>query len=437
MSTTKPGLKIAYAIQNVGGIDFSQDVGDTVPVKQTLLGLQRAGHEVRCFRLRDREVVRHDDFLDFQRMRQTTPGMTGSAPFMKLESGVRRLQKILGLPYFAFFDTYRFYEACYRNFPSFDLCHEHNGLFCAGAALACKRLRVPYVLTFSADLLLERALVGKPLKGLHARIASAEARFTYKLAKKILCVSEAAKRHLIETWEVEAEKIVVMPSGVDVNLFKPGDADHSDLRNEFGLNGSQVITFVGGFQPWHGLELLVESFAMVLNEIPTAKLLLVGDGRARPDVEKSIQKFGIASNVRITGFLPQARIPELLSIADLTVMPYPELPKELWFSPLKMYEYMSAGKAIVASRAGQIAEVIQDGYNGILVEPGNIGELTKTLIRLLRDEDERKRLGTNARQQAVEKHSWDQYIKRLETIYMSALEPTRAQPLPISRGRPA
>ena len=324
--------------------------------------------------------------------------------------------------HYAFFDTYRFYEACYRNFPLFDLCHEHNGLFCAGAALACKRLRLPYILTFSADLLLERALVGKPLRGLHASIAAAEARFTYKLAEKILCVSEAARRHLIETWEVDAEKIVVMANGVDVNLFKPGDAYRSDLRNEFGLNGSQVITFVGGFQPWHGLDLLVESFAMVLNEIPTAKLLLVGDGRARPDVEKSVQKFGIASNVMITGLLPQVRIPEILSIADLAVMPYPELPKELWFSPLKMYEYMSAGKAIVASRAGQIAEVIQDGYNGILVEPGNIGELTQTLIRLLRDGDERKRLGTNARQQAVEKHSWDHYINRLEAIYMSALE---------------
>jgi glycosyltransferase involved in cell wall biosynthesis len=420
----KPRLKIAYAIQNVGGIDFSQDVGDTVPVKQSLIGLQRAGHEVRCFQLKNRGVVQYEDLLDVQKTRQTPLRITGSAPFLKFESGIRRLQKILSLPYFAFFDTYRFYEACSSNFPAFDLCHEHNGLFCIGAAFACKRLRIPYILTFSADLLLERALVGKPLKGLHARIASAEARFTYKLARKILCVSDAAKNHLIETWQVAPEKIVIMPNGVDINLFTPRDAHRSNLWSELGLSGNQVITFVGGFQPWHGLEILVESFSRLLSEIPNAKLLLVGDGRARQDVEKSIQKFGVASSIIITGMVPQVRIPEFLAIADLAVMPYPELPKELWFSPLKMYEYMSAGKAIVASRAGQIAEVIEDGYNGVLVEPGDIGNLTQTMIRLLQDEEERKRLGSNARRQAVEKHSWDQYVGRLESIYMDVLEST-------------
>ena len=428
VSATKQRLKIAYAIQNVGGIDFSQDVGDTVPVKQSLLGLQRAGHEVRCFQLKDRGVLQYDDLSDIRKVLKTPLKITGSAPFLKFESAVRRTQKLLRLPYFAFLDTYRFYEACYQNFPAFDLCHEHNGLFCIGAALACRKLSIPYILTFSADLLLERALVGKPLKGLHARIAATEARFTYKFAKKILCVSEAARRHLIDTWQVDPEKIAVMPNGVDINLFKPTNAQSDDLRHELGLNGSQIITFVGGFQPWHGLDLLVESFAMLLKEIPTAKLLLVGDGRARPDVEKSIQKFGIAPNVMITGFLPQGRIPAFLSIADLAIMPYPQLPKELWFSPLKMYEYMSAGKAIVASRAGQIAEVIEDGYNGVLVEPGNTGSLTQTMIRLLKDEKERNRLGMNARQQAVEKHSWDRYVSRLETIYMSALEPSLAKP---------
>ena len=422
VSAAKPRLKIAYAIQNVGGIDFSQDVGDTVPVKQSLIGLKRAGHQVRCFQLKDRGVVQYADVSNPQQVEQTTLRITGSAPFLKFESGIRRLQKILKLPYFAFFDTYRFYEACSRHFPAFDLCHEHNGLFCVGAALVCQKLQIPYVLTFSADLLLERKLVGKPLKGLHAKIATAEARFTYKQAKKILCVSEAARRHLIETWQVAPEKIVVMPNGVDINLFKPEVPQSDELRSQLGLTNSPVIIFVGGFQPWHGLELLVESFAMVLKEIPAAKLLLVGDGRARPDVEKSIQKFGVASNVIITGFLPQAEIPKYLSIADLAVMPYPELPKEMWFSPLKMYEYMSAGKAIVASRAGQIAEVIEDGYNGVLVEPGNTRTLRDTLIRLLKNEEECSRLGTNARQQAVEKHSWEQYVKRLEAVYLSVLE---------------
>jgi glycosyltransferase involved in cell wall biosynthesis len=94
----------------------------------------------------------------------------------------------------------------------------------------------------------------------------------------------------------------------------------------------------------------------------------------------------------------------------------------MWFSPLKMYEYMSAGKAIVASRSGQIAEVIKNGYNGVLVEPGNTRNLSDTIVHLLKDDEKRSHLGFNARQQAVEKHSWDQYVNRLEEVYLSVLE---------------
>jgi glycosyltransferase involved in cell wall biosynthesis len=295
-----------------------------------------------------------------------------------------------------------------------------------GAAMACKRLGLPYVLTFSADLFLERAFVGHPLKGLHAKIAARQARFTYDLAKKILCVSEPAKQHLVDNWQVSPEKIVVMPNGVDINLFKPGNSQ-SALRSELGLNGHHVISFVGGFQPWHGLDILVESFAMCLKEVPTAKLLLVGVGRARDEVEKSIKKFGVEANVIITGFVSQQRVPDYLAVSDLAVMPYPELPKELWFSPLKMYEYMSAGKAIVASSAGQIAEVIHDGENGILVEPGNQHDLARALIRLLQNPDERTRLGATARRQAVEHHSWDQYVRKLEKVYRDVIETSKVQ----------
>lgn len=421
MPLVNPRLRIAYAIQNIGGIDFSQDIGDTVPVKQSLLGLQRIGHEVHCFRLWKRDIIRYDDVANPEWRQKVPLGISGSRGFKTFESGVRRLQKTFNWPYFAFFDAYRFYEASIKYLPNYDLCHEHNGLFCIGAAMASKRLGKPYILTFSADLFLERAFVGHPLKGVHAKVAAWQARYTYALAKKILCVSEPAKQHLVTSWQVDPEKIVVMPNGVDINLFKPGNPN-MHLKNTLGLNGHQVIAFVGGFQPWHGLEILVESFAQCLNEVPNIKLLLVGDGRAREDVEKAIQKFGVSSNVIITGFVPQQQVPDYLSVSDMAVMPYPELPKELWFSPLKMYEYMSAGKAIVASRAGQIAEVINHGENGFLVEPGDKDDLAKALLRLLKNPEEGARLGATARQQAIEHHSWAQYVRKLENIYFSALQ---------------
>lgn len=413
-------LRVAYAIQNVGGIDFRNDVGDTVPVKYTLRGLQQSGHDVTCFRLRGRSVVAINDISQPDRTRDTPLGLSGTRPFRLFESAVRRFQRTLRLPYFALFDLYRFYEACYRQLPEYTLCHEHNGLFCAGGALAAWRLNVPYVLTFSADPLFERALGGRPLRGLRARVATWEAQFTYRVAKKIICVSEPAKRHLVETWKVDPAKIVVMPNGVDIDLFHPG-YDPTQIRLELNLGNSPVVGFVGGFQHWHGLDRLVKGFAQVLAEFPCAKLLLVGDGRARGEVQEKVAELGLAESVVITGLIPQDRVPEMLSAIDVAVLPYPRLPKELWFSPLKLYEYLAAGKAVVASRDGQIAEVVRDGDNGLLVEPGNTDALAKAMIRLLNDPAERERLGGNARRQAVEHHSWDHYIRRLEETYWKAL----------------
>jgi len=413
-------LRIAYAIQNVGGIDFNQDIGDTVPVKYTLKGLRQAGHDVSCLQLRGRSIIGIDDITDLNKVWEASLRLTGTKLFKFFESGIRWLQGGLRLPYFALFDSYRFYEACLHHLPQYTLCHEHNGLFCAGAAMACSRLGMPYILTFSADPLFELNLIGKPLRGIHAWVAAWEARLTYRLAKKIICVSEPAKQHLVENWQVKPEKIVVMPNGVDVQLFGSYH-NPQPARARLGLGNAPVVGFVGGFQLWHGLDRLVESFAQVLQEVPQAKLLLVGDGPARAVVEQKIAELGVESGVIITGFIPQERVPEMLAVVDVAVIPYPQLPQELWFSPLKLYEYMAAGKAIVASNSGQIAEVIQNNHNGLLVEAGNVADLAQAIITLFKNPAERKRFGQNARQQAIERHSWEQYIKRLEEIYLSLL----------------
>jgi glycosyltransferase involved in cell wall biosynthesis len=166
----------------------------------------------------------------------------------------------------------------------------------------------------------------------------------------------------------------------------------------------------------------VESFAQVLQEIPQTRLLLVGDGPARTLVERKIAELGLETAVTITGLLPQAQVPIMLAATDVAVLPYPDLPAELWFSPLKLYEYMAAGKAIVASGAGQIAEILQHDRNGVLVAPGDVAGLARAIVRLLNDPAQRAQLGRNARKQAVERHSWTQYVEQLAQIYGGLVE---------------
>lgn len=411
-------------IQNVGNIDFSQDVGDTVPVKNSLLGLQRAGHAADCYRLAGQSVIRISDVSSPDNVDVSSLGVTGKSYFHLLEGGFRRLQRIFGVPYFALFDSYRFYEGCMRILPQYDICHEHNGLFSLGASLACSRLKMPYILTFSADPLMELELVGKPLKGIHKSAAIKAAIYSYQAANRIICVSRQASQHLIDEWRVTPEKIVVLPNGVDVNLFSQVH-NPERIRSRFGFNEDVVIGFVGGFQYWHGLDMLTESFASVVADHPGVKLFLVGDGPAKDSIEKVVKKLDLDKFVVFSGLVPQDQVPEYLSAMDVAVLPYPKLPKDLWFSPLKLYEYMAAAKAIIASDSGQISEVITDGTNGILVEPGNAVELTSALIKLIDDDDMRINLGKSAQLQAKRQHSWDSYVHRLESVYANVIKEAR------------
>jgi glycosyltransferase involved in cell wall biosynthesis len=413
-------LKIVYAIQNVG-LDLDEPVGDAVPVIATIRGLHRQGHSVSVWALSGVRVLERlvaDE--DPARARSAPLGISRWWLFRKFEGLLRRVQRWLRLPYFALFDNLRFYEAMLRLGREADLVHEHNGLFSIGAALACRRLAKPYILTFSADAIMERDLIGQPLKGPHLRAAKMAAAFTYRQARAILTVSNAAKTHLIENWQVDPDKIWVMPNGVDLALFG-ASPNVIARRAELGWQDQHVIGFVGGFQPWHGLEILLQAFADLRRAGQNVKLLLVGDGRHRPVLDQLIQRLSLQSDVHITGLIPPAEVPAWMAVMDSATLPYPKLPSEMWFSPLKLYEYMAAGKAIVASRSGQIAEVLSDAETGLLVQPGDPLELQAALARLIANPELASSLGQAARRLANERHSWGRYVEKLENVYEFAL----------------
>jgi glycosyltransferase involved in cell wall biosynthesis len=205
-----------------------------------------------------------------------------------------------------------------------------------------------------------------------------------------------------------------------LELFSPRDG--AAARAELNLPGdAPVVMFVGGFQPWHGLEHLLDAFAQVQAARPDARLVLVGDGPAREAVTRQARALRLNGCLHITGSVPHARVPQLLAAADVVAAPYPRLPREMWFSPLKLYEYMAAGKAIVATDDGQIRQAIQDGENGLLVPPGDVSSLAAAITQLVQDPARRAQLGQTARCHAVERHSWERHIDRLIEVYRTVL----------------
>lgn len=411
-------MKIAYCLPDQHWIDEMRGgkPKDAAHIQQRYIaeGLRARGHSITYFAPRGLMDVRMAHATDEFAVASQT--WTASAWFNLLSKMVWRLQQLVGIPYLNVFSNLRREDAYLQALPSHDLAFERNSLYNIGVARACRKLKIPYVIFFDADQIAELDFMGRPLKGLLRWRAQNLLRENLSLAKRIICVSEPARKHLMDAWNVPADKINVLSNAVDIHRFKPQPDQRAATRASLVLTTHPLIVFVGSFYQWHDIAILLESFAAVLRSCPDARLVLVGDGTERPKMMQRAAELKIAGAVTFTGFIAHAEVSRYVNAADIAVVPVPAMKQEMWLSPMKLFEYMASGKAIVASAMGQIVNVIRDGENGLLVPAGDEQALANVIHRLITDHDLRDRLGKQARDDAVKNHSWEQYLSNLEQI---------------------
>ena len=244
-------------------------------------------------------------------------------------------------------------------------------------------------------------------------------RINLAAATRIFVVAEVERNNLIKAG-VPAEKIVVNPNGVDVEDFRPG-VGRETIRRELGVPDDATLAgFVGTFGPWHGVLTLAEAIAL-LPPYSGLRFLFVGAGMFRDEVERIISAAGRSRQVIFAGQVEHKKVPALLDNCDILLSPHVPMTdgSEFFGSPTKLFEYMAMGKAIVASRLGQIAEVLDDEETALLVEPGNAQQLADAILRLSNSRELRERLGAAARRLAVERHTWKQNAQRVIDEYGS------------------
>ncbi len=276
-----------------------------------------------------------------------------------------------------------------------DLVYERYSPFGIAGTMIARTLGIPHVLEVNAPLAREGAQYRRQAL---SDAASALERSAFSATRLIRCVSSQLRAELIEAG-VAAEKIMVVPNGVDSGLFCADGPRYSD-----SLEGKFVVGFVGSLKPWHGIGTLAEAFR-TLAEDSRFHLLVVGDGPMAKTLESLSND--CPGQITLVRAVPHAEVPSYVRAMDVAVAPYPPLDR-FYFSPLKVLEYMAAGRAIVASRIGQLEELIEHGRTGLLVVPGDVRALVEAVHGLAEQPARGRMLGAQAAQVARTQHSWSQ-----------------------------
>lgn len=241
-------------------------------------------------------------------------------------------------------------------------------------------------------------------------------RLNLRAADLIFVVSEVERRNLIEAG-VNRAKIIVNPNGVDTDRFRP-DCGGREVRLALGVEDLIVVGFVGTFGPWHGAPVLAEA-ARLLTKEADCHFVFIGAGEQRAQTESIIESAAVGAT--FTGSISHEKVPAYLDACDILASPHVRSTdgSEFFGSPTKLFEYLAMGKAIVASRLGQVGEVIIDGENGLLVEPGETAGLARAIERLALDGELRARLGAAARKTAIERYTWRHNAARVFDTILS------------------
>ena len=284
-------------------------------------------------------------------------------------------------------------RALLRDFAP-DVVYERHALFSTAGPELAAGLSVPLIKEVNAPLSDEQAA--------HRRLVFAEKaraieRETLLAADQVIAVSSPLRRWLLSLG-VREERITVLANGVDVRRFEAASRERDRIRAELGLERRPVIGFVGTLKPWHDLATLAEAFVLLRRRRRDAKLLVVGDGPGRATLE------GLDGAV-LTGSVAHEQVPALLAAIDVAVAPCVAGPAS-YFSPLKLFEYLAAGRPVVAAPTGDVPHCIRPAVGGLLYEPADAAELAAAVERLVDDPAGAAALGRRGREHVRAYHTW-------------------------------
>ncbi len=235
----------------------------------------------------------------------------------------------------------------------------------------------------------------------------------YKWAKYINAVTRGNIKSLIEKKGVPNNKILFLPNGVDIDVFKPSSPD-IELSRKLGVVNKKVIIFAGGLGYAQGLDVVVNAMMILRNMLPDLVFIFLGNGPEKERL-KSLSKINKLDNVQFLEAVPLNMVPKYYSLSYAGFASLKNLALFEEVRPSKIFPVMACAKPIIYSGAGETAKLIRDAECGIVVPPENPGALADAISDLIKDEDQAKRYGRNGRKYVEINHDWSLIIKNWVT----------------------
>jgi glycosyltransferase involved in cell wall biosynthesis len=240
-------------------------------------------------------------------------------------------------------------------------------------------------------------------------------RYVSLKANAIIVVSCVMKDYLV-SMGIPKKKITVIPNAVDKEIVnKISEKEVNLIKNRYHLEDSFVVGFIGSMAPYHGIDFLINAAKDIISKNNRIKFLMVGafyNEKAKNAMLDMVCKHNLKDYFIFTGNVSHDRIPSFIEAMDACTIPS----SNYYGSPIKLFEYGSLGKTVIASRFVPIEEIIEDEKDGLLFEPGNINDFTRKLLDVSDRKEYRENMGKKLQKKILSNHTWQHNAQRIMEI---------------------
>jgi PEP-CTERM/exosortase A-associated glycosyltransferase len=376
--------------------------------EQHLLGMETL--HVTSGKHKSSGEIEEVDGLHFHR---TAPGLLGSIPVLDQWDVVRGLESRL--------------RTVLSTGP-IDIMHAHSPCLTGLAALGANRpFKRPFVYEMRAvweDAAVDHG-TARP-SGLRYRLQRALETHVLRRADAIVCICEGLKSEIVQRG-IPAERVTVVPNGVDLDRFTPILHRDEGLARELHLGRGPIIGFIGSLYRYEGVDLALQALALLRDSHPSLAMIIVGTGPEEGCLKALIRASGLQGRALAVGGVSHSQIAHFYSLMDLLIYPRRSTRLTELVTPLKPLEAMAQAKPVVASDIGGHREMIRHGETGVLFPPGSAQAIAVAISMAIQTRTLWPSLAASARAYVERERSWRGSVRRYLSIYAAAEQRLRTR----------